>query len=270
MPGFEADQPYQSWATEVIDVIEDTGDRIVLQHVIVMEYVDVDGNIQGPVVQKHWRQDWVWQDTTIHAYSGDDSWAEQIFSADEVAGRWSQAVYQVDDSPRYEALGDWVHLANYSAWTSDDTWRPLPRRESSVRDDYNVLIGTNRHTITPTGWVHEENNLKVLLDDAGASAAWESVLARELGINRYEVIEGFDFSARDTYWQATADFWTDVRAEWARIYAENENFSLEVPDGAAPLFAPMFEYAFSLENGEVYDADEGRQFIRETLEQYLN
>jgi len=56
-PGFEPDRPYQSWAAEVVDVIEDSGERIVLQHVIVMEYVDADGNIHGPVVQKHWRQE---------------------------------------------------------------------------------------------------------------------------------------------------------------------------------------------------------------------
>ena len=26
---------------------------------------------------------------------------------------------------------------------------PLPRREFSVRDDYDLLVGVNRHTITP-------------------------------------------------------------------------------------------------------------------------
>ena len=30
-----------------------------------------------------------------------------------------------------------------------------------MRDDYQVLVGTNRHTITPDGWLQEENNLKL-------------------------------------------------------------------------------------------------------------
>ncbi len=221
-------------------------------------------------MQKHWRQDWVYEDISLHAFSGHDSWTEQHHSPSDVAGRWSQAVYQVDDSPRYEALGDWVHRGNYSAWTSDETWRPLPRRESSVRDDYHVLIGTNRHTITPTGWVHEEENLKVVLDASGAVAADQAILSRELGVNRYEQVVDFDFSARDDYWEATAVFWADVREEWARIYAGRERFELSVPPGEPPLFMPMFIYAAELEAGQPYDAEAGRLFIRETLARHLN
>jgi len=269
-PDFEAARPYQSWATERIDVIEDSGDRIVLQHIIVMQYVDADGSVQGPVVQKHWRQDWVYEDTSVHAYSGNGSWTERTFAPDEVAGRWSQAVYQVDDSPRYEAVGDWVHRGNYSAWTSDETWRPLPRRESSVRDDYNVLIGTNRHTITPTGWVQEEENLKAVLDAGGALDPDQAFVAREQGVNRYEAIAGFDFSAGDEYWDATADFWADVRAAWAGVYASRGRFEIVVPQDGQPLFMPMFEYAAELESGRDYVREAGRRFIRETLAQYLD
>jgi hypothetical protein len=269
-PGFEPAQPYQSWATEKIDVLEDVGNRIVLQHIIVMRYLDADGNVQGPVVQKHWRQDWVYEDTSIHAYSGNGSWTEQRPEAAAVAGRWSQAVYQVDDSPRYESLGDWVHFGGYSAWTSDETWRPLPRRESGVRNDYNVLIGTNRHTITPTGWVHEEENLKAVIDGAGRLDADQAFLARELGVNRYEAIMDFDFSARDEYWQATAEFWSDVRAEWAAVFGERDRFAMVTPPGAPPLFQPLFIYASDLEAGNDYVSSAGREFIRQTLADYLD
>jgi len=267
---FIPDAPYQSWATERVDVIEDAGSRIVLQHVIVMQYIDESGAVQGPFVQKHWRQEWVYEDRSIHAYAGHDRWTETRFEAREVAGRWSQAVFQVDDSPRYEALGDWDHRSNYSAWTSDETWRPLPRRESSVRDDYHVLVGTNRHTITPTGWVQEEDNLKVVLDVDGAVDPKFGVLARELGVNRYEAIVDFDFSARDVYWNLTAAFWSDVRSEWARIYSTMERFELRTPPGGPPIFEPFFDYAAELESGREYDPVAGARFIRETLEQYLD
>jgi hypothetical protein len=80
----------------------------------------------------------------------------------------------VDDSPRYAARGRWQHAAGVSTWISDETWRPLPRREFSVRKDYDVLVGTNRHTITPTGWVQEENNVKLALDvQVQDGAPWE-------------------------------------------------------------------------------------------------
>ena len=84
-----------------------------------------------------------------------------------IKGSWSQFVYQVDDSPRYEGFGEWKHYQNSSTWKSNETPRPLPRREKSVRSDYDLIIGTNIHTITPSGWVHEQNNNKVTLEGGG-------------------------------------------------------------------------------------------------------
>ena len=269
-PGYEPSRPYQSWSTEYVDVIADTGREISLQHTIVMEFEDADGNVRGPFVQKHWRQDWRYEDASLHEYAGHGFWREREVPQSERRGRWSQAVYQVDDSPRYEALGNWHHAGGYSAWTSDSTWRPLPRRESSVRDDYDVLIAINRHTITPTGWVHEEENLKARLADDGALRADMPYVARELGLNRYELIEGFDFAAREGYWQATAAFWADVREAWSAIKARMPEFVFTSVVDGVPLFQPMFEYAAGLEAGQAYDADEGREMIRETLDRYVS
>lgn len=268
-PGFEPDRPYQSWATEYVYVLEDRPDFVSLQHLIVMQYVDGEGRVQGPFVQKHWRQDWTYQDTDLHVYAGHDRWERRTVPAPEAAGRWSQAVFQVDDSPRYEALGEWLHDGNYSAWTSETTWRPLPRRESSVRDDYHVLSGTNRHTITPFGWVQEEDNLKLKLAPDGAPAAKDRYLARELGVNRYEHIVDFDFSAGERYAEQTAAFWADVRAAWAEIFAQRDRFALEGAVGGQPLFVPLFEYAERLAAGAAYDAGDGAAFARDTIAAYL-
>ncbi|HEX7081422.1 MAG TPA: DUF6607 family protein [Gammaproteobacteria bacterium] len=259
-------RPYQSWATEYVFVLEDSEDVISLQHVIVMQFVEPDGTIRGPVVQKHWRQEWRYEDRDLHTYVGDGRWRRRMLSEDDVEGKWSQAVYNVDDSPRYEAIGDWVHRANYSAWTSEETWRPLPRRESSVRDDYDVLIGTNRHTITPTGWVQEEDNLKVDLGPDGSPA---EVLAREVGVSRYERIVDFDFSAGEEYWQSTSAFWSDVRDAWRDVYRQSDTFRLADEVDGQPLFARMFDYAQALNDGEPYDPEASRRFVRDMLERYL-
>jgi hypothetical protein len=265
--GYAPSRPYQSWATEYVFVAEEQEDFLSLQHVIVMLFVDGSGNVQGPFVQKHWRQDWRYEDPSLHVYAGHERWQRVEHSGDSVRGRWSQAVFQVDDSPRYEALGEWIHTQNYSAWTSDETWRPLPRRESSVRADYHVLIGSNRHAITPTGWVHEEDNLKVALDAEGKP---KEIFAREVGLNRYERVVGFDFSSAEAYWSNTRAFWADVREAWREIKRDREAFALaEEIDGRA-LFVPMFEYAEALDSGEPYDADASRQFVRETLARYLD
>jgi hypothetical protein len=266
---YEPPRPYQSWGTEYIYVIEDRGDLIRLQHLLVMFVADRDGNLQGPFVQKHWRQDWRYEDGDLHVFAGRNRWQRRTLDSGAVAGRWSQAVFQVDDSPRYEAVGEWVHEGNYSAWTSELTWRPLPRRETSVREDYHVLSGTNRHTITPAGWVQEEENLKQVLDSEGRPAGPAPYLARELGVNRYEHIVDFDFSAGDAYWERTAVFWRDVRAAWDDIFAERDRFEIAAQRGGRELFEPFFEHAQTLSDGQPYDQAEARALIRRTLADYL-
>jgi len=268
-PGFTPSRPYQSWGTEYIYVVEDTGTFIRLQHLMVMFVADRDGKVQGPFVQKHWRQDWRYEDTDLHVFVGRNRWVHQTKTADEVRGLWSQAVFQVDDSPRYESIGEWEHYGSYSAWTSGRTARPLPRRESSVRSDYQILEGTNRHTLTPTGWVQEEDNLKLVLDAQGQPAGDAPYLSREVGVARYEHIVDFDFSAGDQYWQRSGAFWGDVRAAWDAVYAERESFEyLEVVDGQE-MFVPLFEYAERLAGGERYDAPVAAEIIRATFARHL-
>ena len=268
-PGFQPSRPYQSWGTEYIYVIEDSGKLIRLQHLIVMFVADDAGKVQGPFVQKHWRQDWRYEDGDLHVYAGRNEWRRDRRDAASVRGRWTQAVYQVDDSPRYEAVGDWVHEGSYSAWTSETTWRPLPRREETVRSDYQVLAGTNRHTITPTGWVQEEDNLKLVLDANGKPSADVPYLSREVGVNRYEHIVGFDFSAGDHYWQQSAEFWRAVRTAWDGVYAARDRFEIHDKVDGKQMFEPLFDYADGLDSGKPYDTAAAADLIRRTFATFV-
>src|SRR5687768_15132237 len=159
-PALKPDAPYQSWATEYVFIAENRPDFIALQHILVMRMQLEENKVSEPMVVRHWRQEWRYQAPSILGYEGDNTWGRYDTSAMQRRG-WVQTVLQVDDSPRYAASGDWDHTRGVSTWISRETWRPLPRREFSVRKDYDVLVGTNRHTITPTGWVQEENNLKL-------------------------------------------------------------------------------------------------------------
>lgn len=268
-PGYEPVAPYQSWATEHVEVIEDRGDFISLQHLLVMSFVDEAGKVQGPFVTKHWRQDWRFEDRDLHTYRGRDVWERKRVTETASLGRWSQAVFQVDDSPRYEALGEWVHEAGYSVWTSESTWRPLPRREFSVRDDYDVLAGINRHTILPTGWVQEEDNLKVALPRPDTPAGGARHLARELGVNRYERLAEFDASAGERYWRNTAAFWSVVRAQWLDLTARRDRIEIAGEQSGEPLWAHMLGYAQRLDEGAAYDAAEAERFVADTLSRYV-
>jgi len=266
---YKVDRPYQSWATEYIKVIEDTGDFISLQHILVMYYVDENGETQGPFVAKHWRQDWTYEDDEILEYAGNNTWRKVYPSESDRKGKWSQAVYQVDDTPRYEALGEWEFDGNYARWTSDETWRPLPRREFSVRDDYNVLSGVNRVIITPTGWVHEQDNVKLVVDENGKPISSYPYLSKEVGLNRYENIKDFDYSAAVEYWEATTPFWQDVRNAWSEVIDSNSPLVLRSSYKDHKLYEYLFEYADEIKKTGVYDSKDGSQFATETIGKFV-
>ncbi|GAB3283764.1 DUF6607 family protein [Parahaliea aestuarii] len=267
-PDYTPPRPYQSWGTEFVYVLADEPDFISLQHIMVMKFEMPDGTESEPVVIKHWRQDWRYQDRLLNVFIGDGTWEQRKLGESEVAGAWSQAVFQVDDSPRYEGIGRWQHSPGYSSWQSDTTWRPLPRREFSVRDDYDALAGTNRHTITPTGWIHEEDNLKLVLAGRGEPATGQPYLAREAGFNRYERIRDHDFSAGDEYWERTGSFWADVRKAWDRLLASNARVTLLEESEGEKLFSVMFEYADGISAKQPYDSSAGNAFIAETLARF--
>lgn len=244
---YEPSRPYQSWGTEKVYLLEDSGDRIVLQHLLVMRVVKDDGSIIGPFVTKHWRQDWQFEPTHNMAYRGKQRWDWIPIPKEQRRGVWSQLVYQVDDSPRYGGVGHWEHTGNYSSWEGGEGWRPLPRREWSIRDDYDVLVGSNRHTITPTGWVHEQQNNKVALAAPGEMRALNPIVAREFAYNRYDLIEGSDFSLGDAYVTDTEPFWAQIRQQWATRFAQLGTLQLRgIPDKDG-LFRPAFDFAQSLQ-----------------------
>ena len=255
-PALKPDAPYQSWTTEYVFVAEDRPDFIALQHILLIRLA---GKESEPLVQRHWRQEWRYGAKELLAYEGENTWRLKPVQG----GGWTQSVLQVDDSPRYAARGRWEHGETNSSWLSDETWRPLPRREFSVRKDYQVLVGSNRHTITPLGWVQEENNLKMALADKRS-------IAREYGVARYDRIRDFDFEPARRYYAATEPFWGQVRAAWRELGERAGRFTLRAQPDQGNLFVPFFEYAAKLEEGKAFNRDEARSFVRKTLdERYL-
>ena len=261
---YKPPRPYQSWGTEYVYVIEDRGDFISLQHIMVMYFESEAGEVSEPIVMKHWRQDWQYEKQNLLEYQGQNVWRINKYSETQIKGTWSQAVYQVDDSPRYETYGKWLHEENVSAWTSEESWRPLPRRERSIRNDYDVLEGVNTHTILSTGWVHEQTNKKFAL---GLDGAEKKYLAKEYGVNRYERIINHDFSSGDLYWQETSSYWSDVRSAWRERLRGGKDIML-IGKPTAPMFAPFFEGATRF-RGDKYDAIRSRAYIDKTLTSYL-
>lgn len=266
---YKPSQPYQSWGTEKVYVIEDRGDFISLQHILQMSFVDEDGKVSGPFVTKHWRQDWQFEPESVLVFQGLNTWSLQPVAADFRRGAWGQTVYHVDDSPRYAAVAQWEHTRNYSSWKSSETWRPLPRREFSVRKDYDVLIGTNAHTILPSGWIHEQQNNKAVLNNDGDLRAKRAILSREYGLNRYERIQGTDFTAADAYLERTKVLWQYVRQEWNRAALLNNPLVLKGATDQEGLYTGVFKLADEMSPDSGRHPREVHADARRAVEAYL-
>ena len=242
-PGKQLDTPYASWGTEFVKVIEDTGNFISVQQIMVMYYQDrTTGKIQGPHVMKHWRHDWTWQGSHMLEYQGNDQWASKKIDPAQTRGKWVWSVYQVDDSPRYSGIGRWDHFASLSTFETGYMSRPLPRRESSVRDDYQILMGKDTLVLTPNAWFHEQKNFK---HKGGLSASGQFdgvMLAREVGHNSYRRIKDFKYEQGLQYWAKTREYWADVRAVWKAIEQEGP-FTVKKAVNDKPLFMVHFEQA---------------------------
>ena len=236
--GYTLKEPKLSGGHESVRILEDRGDFISLQHTLVV------GPDDAPVIVKHWRQDWQYQPDKVLVFIGGNAWEWQDVPANERAGAWSQTVYQVDDAPRYGAVARWTYEDGLAEWTPPREWRPLPRRDMTTRDDYHAIDAVNRHVITPWGWVHEQDNSKLVLDGEPA------VLVREIGVNTYRRFDGYPVSASDEYWAATCEFWAGVRAEWARIEAANERFAITLHGETEDLYEPLLSLADQVKAGE--------------------
>lgn len=124
--------------------------------------------------------------------------------------------------------------------------------------------------ILPTGWVHEQQNNKMVLDKTGQFDAQTTIIAREFGYNRYERIEGFDFKEGDAYLKNTEPFWAEVRKQWDRLAATNAPIYLKAAPDKDGLYISLFSYANRLNAGEVVTMQEMADSAQRLVKSYLS
>ncbi|ATA77077.1 conserved exported hypothetical protein [Capnocytophaga canimorsus] len=206
----------RSKALEWVELIENNKKKLVLQHLLVV------GKRDKQHVIKHWRQDWIYQNTDLLKYIKDNEWSSYSLPKSAVKGQWTQKVYQVDDSPRYEQTATWVHVDGKSFWESEAD-APMPRREQEIRNDYNVLLRRNRHEITNYGWLHQQDNDKVLRRDDKD----DLVIAQERGYNTYKKVADEKCKAAQEFWQENKEKWALVRNRWEKVFEQKGNLKVQ-------------------------------------------
>ncbi len=127
--GYKYHKRYSEWGIEYVSIVEETENKIALQHLLI---------VNDTMIIKHWRQDWTFENKDVYQYYKDNEWIKKTLTADQAHGTWTQKVFQVDDSPRYESYGTWVHVDGKHFWEGVND-SPLPRREFTKRSDYNVI-----------------------------------------------------------------------------------------------------------------------------------
>ena len=226
---YKPSKNYSSGGLEWAQLIVDNKNQISIQHILIA------GSKERPYIIKHWRQDWLYQNTNFYIYDHNNNWNYIKKEKKEVKGQWTQKVFQVDDSPRYEGSGSWVHLDGKSYW-ENITPAPLPRREYSKRNDYNVTERGNRQEITSTGWVHDQNNKKIIRKEGMK----DEVLAYEKGYNNYVKVEDSKCEAAVNWWVENKNKWGKVRNKWKEVYGRNKDLSLKKIINNNPLYMVLF------------------------------
>ena len=230
---YKSSENYSAGALEWAQLVNDEKNNIIIQHILIA------GDEDNPYVIKHWRQDWLYENSDFYYYDHNNKWIYKHKKQNEVKGQWSQKVYQVDDSPRYEGTATWIHADGRSFW-SNSTDAPLPRREITKRQDYNVMLRRNNHEIFDWGWQHDQDNDKIIRQ----LGKEDFVLAQEKGINNYKRVESKRCLAAQNFWKENKDKWSIVRNKWDNIFNYKNDIKLKNKFNEKRLY----QYLFSLES----------------------
>ena len=228
-PNYKPSKNKISKGLEWAQLVVDKKNTISIQHLLVV------GPPNNQMVIKHWRQDWLYQNTDFYMYDGFNTWKFEQKQKSEIKKQWTQKVFQVDDSPRYEGSGSWVHVDGKSYWESK-TPAPLPRREYTKRNDYNITLRGNRQEITNFGWIHDQDNEKVIREEGTDDV----IIAAEKGYNTYKKVADSKCKAAQDWWKEHLDKWSIVRAKWSEVYGRNNTLKLETKVDNKALYKHLF------------------------------
>jgi hypothetical protein len=239
---------------ELVIPIEVSNKKIVLQHLLV---------ITDSMIIKHWREDWIYENPVIWKYQGNKIWKKDIQKPEIIKGKWTQSIWEVSDEPRYQGTSDWINANGQNFWLST-TDAPLPRREYSVRSDYNVLQRTNRITPTASGYIHEQDNKKIIRENGT-----DKLLVEEKGINSYVKQDESKCAVAKAWWEKHKFYWEKVRAIWEESIANISTIKLETKVNGKVLHEYLMTQEKEFAGGKIPVAELDAK-IKTHIDQFLN
>ena len=132
--GYDLKDRKLSGGNEIVRVIEDTGDFISLQHILV-----VGGDQKFPI--KHWRQDWRYEPDEVLTFVGGNAWVARPVSEAERDGAWSQGGRMRTELPNGRRLRSGVRSPAETQQRATIMMRSMP---STVTPSRRMAGCTNR------------------------------------------------------------------------------------------------------------------------------
>ena len=241
-------KPYHVGGLEYIVPIEVSPKKIMIQHLLVVE---------DSMVIKHWREDWEYEKKDLWLFTKDATW--QKIPAQNNKGAWTQTVWEVDDAPRYQGISKWIDNDGKYYW-ENTTDAPLPRREYTKRNDYNVVKRTNRIYHTDSGWMHEQDNDKLIR----TNGAKDVLLAQEKGYNNYIKTDDKQCAFAKYWWEKNKDFWVVVRQVWTDEMKDKRELHVLPEVDKEKLYDKLDEVQDMKLSGAALQAK-----VKETVEMYM-
>lgn len=149
VPDYEPIKPKESGGYEIVRVIEDTGAKIALQHILVME---MDSG--QTFIIKHWQQ------LGLRAQERARLCRGRSLESGSRAGRRCGGRLVADRLADRRGLRRAMAASAAGAMTAAMRAGPAPRSRMLARRDavrqppYDRYRSVNRHALTPKGWVH--------------------------------------------------------------------------------------------------------------------
>ncbi len=252
---YKLHSPHKSWGIELVTVVENSPTKIVLQHLLIVD---------DQTIIKHWRQDWLYENAELLHFEKDNTWTKVTLPKNLVKGQWTQKVYQVDDSPRYEGTGTWSHYDGNHKWEST-TDAPLPRREFTTRSDYNVLNRRTQLSFNSDGWMFEQDNKKIIRENNT-----DKLLVWEKGHESFTRLTDDKCLAGTNWWTINKEYWNDVRVVWNEVFNANNTISIKKKVDDTLLWEKLFELGTEKSKSKNYNSEESKEAIKSIIKKHIN
>ena len=223
-PGYELKDDYRVHSLELIDFQTLSERHFRLQHIL---------SAGGHMIH-HWSQDWIACPDKKITYVGEKEGRQRWEIEKEAPSNiWMQYVRGVSSEPRYSGVGTWQHgelghgeeSVRHSMW-SGLAMAPLPRRDYSVRSDYQLLERFNIHEVLPQGWMHEQLNKKIVQQDIEEGKP-SYPLVIEQGKNIYRKVDDSHCADASMWWKEEKPYWEEIEKIWDDILENSDAIEIE-------------------------------------------